>query len=189
MESYYGDARIDSLGIRDIGLHDLRKKLTIITQDSFIFSGTLRLNLDPLEEYSDLQIWNALEQANLKEYVNGLDNKLEFECTEGGMNLSIEQRRLICLARALLKKTKIVVIDQATVSFGNNTDELIKSAIRDQFKDCTVLTIAHTLNTIIDNDRIMVLDKGKIVEFDSPSKLLKNSSGTFYSMAKDAGLI
>lgn len=96
---------------------------------------------------------------------------------------------MICLARALLRKTKILILDEATASIDPNTDELIQLTIRSQFKDCTILTIAHRLNTIIDNDRIMVLDSGKLVEFDSPTKLLSNSSSSFYSMAKEAGLI
>lgn len=189
LESNYGEIEIDDVNIKTIGLHDLRKKLTIIPQDPVLFSGTLRVNLDPFEEYSDSQIWDALEHANLKEYVKGLEKKLEFECSEGGDNLSVGQRQLICLTRALLRKTKILILDEATASIDHNTDELIQSTIRSQFKDCTILTIAHRLNTIIDNDRIMVLDKGKLVEFDSPSNLLMNNSSIFFSMAKDACLV
>ena len=96
---------------------------------------------------------------------------------------------MICLARALLRKTKILILDEATASVDHNTDELIQATIRSQFADCTVLTIAHRLNTIMDSSRIMVLDKGKIVEFDTPTQLLSNRSGIFYSMAKDANLI
>nr|UOU03335.1 ATP-binding cassette subfamily C1-4 [Brachionus rubens] len=189
LESNYGDIEIDEINIKNIGLHDLRKKLTIIPQDPVLFSGTLRINLDPFGEYSDTQIWNALEHANLKEFVKSLDKKLEFECSEGGNNLSVGQRQLICLTRALLRKTKIMILDEATASIDHNTDEIIQSTIRSQFKECTILTIAHRLNTIMDNDRIMVLDKGRLVEFDSPANLLSNISSIFYSMAKDADLI
>lgn len=189
LESNYGEIEIDGININTIGLHDLRKKLTIIPQDPVLFSGTLRINLDPFNEYSDYQIWNALEHANLKEFVQSLDKKLEFECTEGGDNLSVGQKQLICLTRALLRKTKILILDEATASIDHNTDEFIQSTIRNQFKECTILTIAHRLNTIIDNHRIMVLDRGKLVEFDTPKNLLSNNSSIFYSMAKDSGLV
>nr|QUF59451.1 ATP-binding cassette transporter Abcc1-6-2 [Brachionus angularis] len=189
LESNYGQIDIDGLNIKTIGLHDLRKKLTIIPQDPVLFSGSLRMNLDPFEEYSNDKIWNALEQAHLKEFIQKLDKKLDFECSEGGENLSVGQRQLICLARALLRKTKILILDEATSSIDHNTDDLIQQTIRAEFKDCTVLTIAHRLNTILDSNRIMVLDKGKIVEFDSPTTLLSNKNTLFYSMASSAGLI
>nr|QNH67943.1 ATP-binding cassette transporter subfamily C member 1 X4 [Brachionus plicatilis] len=189
LESNYGKIEIDGIDIKTIGLHELRKKLTIIPQEPVLFCGSLRTNLDPFEEYCDEKILEALEHAHLKEFVDSLPNGLEYECTEGGDNLSVGQRQLICLTRALLRKTKILILDEATASIDPNTDELIQSTIRSQFKDCTILTIAHRLNTILDNDRIMVLDSGKLVEFDSPSKLLSNSSSIFYSMARDAGLV
>nr|QUF59450.1 ATP-binding cassette transporter Abcc1-6 [Brachionus angularis] len=189
LESNYGQIDIDGLNIKTIGLHDLRKKLTIIPQDPVLFSGSLRINLDPFEEYSNDRIWNALEHAHLKEFVQKLDKQLDFECSEGGENLSVGQRQLICLARALLRKTKILILDEATASIDHNTDDLIQQTIRTEFKDCTVLTIAHRLNTILDSNRIMVLDKGKIVEFDSPTTLLSNKNTLFYSMASSAGLI
>ncbi|RNA42720.1 multidrug resistance-associated 1 [Brachionus plicatilis] len=188
LESNYGKIKIDNIDIKKIGLHDLRKKLTIIPQDPVLFSGSLRINLDPFEEYSDDQIWVALDDAHLKSFVQGLDKKLDFECSEGGENLSVGQRQLICLARALLRKTKILVLDEATASIDHNTDDLIQATIRSQFKDCTVLTIAHRLNTIMDSTRIMVLDKGKIVEFDSPENLLFNEDSLFFSMAYSVGL-
>jgi len=111
------------------------------------------------------------------------------ECSEGGDNLSVGQRQLLCMARALLKKTKILVLDEATAAIDPNTDQLIQTTIREEFADCTVLTIAHRLNTIMDSDRIMVLDKGQIVEFDSPERLLSDRNSLFYSMAKATGLI
>ncbi|CAF0716997.1 unnamed protein product [Brachionus calyciflorus] len=189
LEHSTGDIIIDDVNIKNIGLHDLRHKLTIIPQDPVIFSGSIRMNLDPFSKHSDAEIWNALELSHLKDFIMNSDDKLEFRCAEDGNNLSVGQRQLICLARALLRKTKILILDEATASVDHNTDELIQQTIRAQFSDCTVLTIAHRLNTIMDSSRIMVLDKGKIVEFDSPKVLLSNKLGYFYSMAKDADLV
>ena len=190
LELAEGDILIDGININTIGLHDLRHKLTIIPQDPIIFSGTLRMNLDPFGIYSDEKLWNALELANLKDFVRDtLNGRLDFECSESGENLSVGQRQLICLARALLRKTKILILDEATASVDHNTDELIQKAIRTSFADCTVLTIAHRLNTIMDYTRIIVLDKGRVVELDEPKALLANESSYFYSLAKSAKLI
>lgn len=114
---------------------------------------------------------------------------MHHEVTEGGENLSVGQRQLICLSRALLRKTKILILDEATAAVDLETDDLIQRTIRTEFKNCTVLTIAHRLNTIMDSDRVVVLDQGRIVEFDSPSSLLKQQQSIFYSMCKDAGLV
>ncbi|XP_038618605.1 multidrug resistance-associated protein 1 isoform X2 [Tachyglossus aculeatus] len=187
-ESAEGEIIIDGVNIAKIGLHHLRFKITIIPQDPVLFSGSLRMNLDPFDQYTDEDVWRSLELAHLKNFVSLLPDKLNHECTEGGENLSVGQRQLLCLARALLRKTKILVLDEATAAVDLETDDLIQSTIRTQFDNCTVLTIAHRLNTIMDYTRILVLDKGEIVECGSPSDLLQKK-GVFYSMAKDASLV
>ncbi|XP_036923546.1 multidrug resistance-associated protein 1 [Sturnira hondurensis] len=187
-ESAEGEIIIDNVNIAKIGLHDLRFKITIIPQDPVLFSGSLRMNLDPFSQYSDEEVWTSLELAHLKNFVSALPDKLNHECSEGGENLSVGQRQLVCLARALLRKTKILVLDEATAAVDLETDDLIQSTIRTQFDDCTVLTIAHRLNTIMDYTRVIVLDKGEIRECGTPSDLLQQR-GSFYSMAKDAGLV
>uniref|UniRef100_A0A8C2UKK8 ATP binding cassette subfamily C member 3 n=1 Tax=Coturnix japonica TaxID=93934 RepID=A0A8C2UKK8_COTJA len=187
LEAAKGEIRIDGVRISEIGLHDLRSRLTIIPQDPVLFSGTLRMNLDPFNKYSDEEVWKALELSHLKKFVSSQPSMLEFECSEGGENLSVGQRQLICLARALLRKTRILILDEATAAIDLETDDLIQMTIRTQFEDCTVLTIAHRLNTIMDYTRILVLDNGTIAEFDTPTNLIA-SRGIFYGMAKDAGL-
>uniref|UniRef100_A0A8C1Z2N0 Uncharacterized protein n=1 Tax=Cyprinus carpio TaxID=7962 RepID=A0A8C1Z2N0_CYPCA len=188
IEASEGQILIDGIDISTLGLHDLRSRLTIIPQDPVLFSGTLRMNLDPFEKSSDEEIWSVLELAHLKDYVRGLPTGLQHEVSEGGENLSVGQRQLLCLARALLRKSRILILDEATAAVDLETDDLIQNTIRTEFSHCTVLTIAHRLNTILDSSRVMVLDSGKIVEFDSPSVLLNNKQGHFYAMAKDAGI-
>ncbi|KAG8445986.1 hypothetical protein GDO86_013747 [Hymenochirus boettgeri] len=187
LEAAEGIIKIDGINISEIGLHDLRSMLTIIPQDPVLFSGTLRMNLDPFDKYTDDEIWKALELSNLKKFVAGQSSQLEYECSEGGENLSVGQRQLVCLARALLRKTRILILDEATAAIDLETDDLIQGTIRTQFEDCTVLTIAHRLNTIMDYTRVLVLDKGNIAEFDTPSNLIA-AKGIFYRMARDAGL-
>ncbi|XP_010969361.2 ATP-binding cassette sub-family C member 2 isoform X2 [Camelus bactrianus] len=187
LEAADGQITIDGVDIASIGLHDLREKLTIIPQDPILFSGSLRMNLDPFNNYSDEEIWKALELAHLKSFVAGLQLGLSHEVTEGGDNLSIGQRQLLCLARALLRKSKILIMDEATAAVDIETDQLIQTTIQNEFSHCTTITIAHRLHTIMDSDKVMVLDQGKIVEYGNPEELLKNP-GPFYSMAQEAGI-
>lgn len=154
-----------------------------------MFSGTLRQNLDPFGKYSDEELWQALEAAHLAPFVKLLPEGLSFICSGGGENLSIGQRQLVCLARALLRKTRILVLDEATAAIDFETDQLIQSTIREMFTDCTILTIAHRLNTIVDYDRILVLEAGRVVEFDSPKALVDDENGRFHAMAKDADVL
>uniref|UniRef100_A0A8C4MFN1 Multidrug resistance-associated protein 1 n=1 Tax=Equus asinus asinus TaxID=83772 RepID=A0A8C4MFN1_EQUAS len=187
LEAAGGEIRIDGLNVADIGLHDLRSQLTIIPQDPILFSGTLRMNLDPSGSYSEEDLWRALELSHLHTFVSSQPAGLDFECSEGGENLSVGQRQLVCLARALLRKSRILVLDEATAAVDLETDDLIQATIRTQFESCTVLTIAHRLNTIMDYNRVLVLDKGMVAEFDSPANLIA-ARGIFHGMARDAGL-
>jgi len=188
-ECVEGRVLIDGVDIRELGLHDLRTRLTIIPQDPVMFCGPLRLNLDPFGGHTDAELWSVLEKASLGEFVQGLEGQLAFECAEGGENLSFGQRQLFCLARALLRRTRLLVLDEATAAIDHNTDTLVQKLIKTEFADCTVLTIAHRLNTILDSSRIMVLDEGRVVEFDAPGTLLADQSSYFYAMANSAGLI
>ncbi|XP_035982687.1 canalicular multispecific organic anion transporter 1 [Fundulus heteroclitus] len=187
IEAAEGRILIDDVDISTIGLHDLRNRLTIIPQDPVLFCGSLRRNLDPFDKFSDEEIWKVLELSHLKDYVAGLQEGLQHEVAEGGENLSVGQRQLLCLARALLRKSRILILDEATAAVDLETDNLIQKTIRKEFSHCTVLTIAHRLHSIMDNSRVMVLDAGQIVEFDSPDNLMERQ-GHFYSMAKDAGI-
>ena len=147
------------------------------------------MNLDPFDSYTDDKVWESLTLAHLAGFVSTLKEGLQYNIAEGGENLSVGQRQLVCLARALLRKTKILVLDEATAAVDLETDELIQTTIRKEFADCTILTIAHRLSTIMDYDMILVLQNGEMIEYDSPSKLKENSSSVFYSMCKDAGLV
>ncbi|ELK35658.1 Canalicular multispecific organic anion transporter 1 [Myotis davidii] len=187
LEASGGQIIIDGVDIASIGLHDLREKLTIIPQDPVLFSGSLRVNLDPFNSYSDEEVWKALELVHLKSFVANLPLGLSHELTEAGDNLSIGQKQLLCLARALLRKSKILIMDEATAAVDLETDQLIQITIRKEFSHCTAITIAHRLHTIMDSDKVMVLDNGKIVEFGSPEELLAKP-GPFYFMAKEAGI-
>ncbi|XP_066990041.1 multidrug resistance-associated protein 1-like [Macrobrachium rosenbergii] len=189
LEGTEGSIEIDGVDIAAMSLHDLRSRLTVIPQEPVLFGGNLRVNLDPSNIYREEELWRALDLSHLGSFVRTMPNKLDSVVDENGSNLSIGQRQLVCLARALLRKSKILVLDEATAAVDLETDCLIQATIRSQFKDCTVLTVAHRLNTIMDCDRVMVLDQGQIVEFDCPSALLQKADSLFYKMVKDAGMI
>ncbi|CAG9837334.1 unnamed protein product [Diabrotica balteata] len=182
-----GDILIDEVNISQIGLHDLRTKISIIPQEPVLFSGTMRKNLDPFDEFSDAELWSVLEEVELKEAVENLVAGLNSKMSEGGSNFSVGQRQLVCLARAILRKNKLLVLDEATANVDPQTDALIQQTIRTKFAECTVLTIAHRLNTVMDSDKVLVMDAGTLKEFDHPHLLLQDKSGIFYGMVQQTG--
>ncbi|KAK9720655.1 ABC transporter [Popillia japonica] len=178
-----GTIDIDDLDTQQIGLHDVRSKISIIPQEPVLFSAPMRYNLDPFEEFSDQDLWSALSEVELKEAVPSLDYKV----SEGGSNFSVGQRQLICLARAIIRSNRILVLDEATANVDPRTDGLIQATIRRKFKDCTVLTIAHRLNTIMDSDKVLVMDTGRVAEFDHPHLLLQKPEGNFTKLVSETG--
>ncbi|XP_071865797.1 ATP-binding cassette sub-family C member 4 isoform X2 [Bombus fervidus] len=178
-----GAIYIDKLDTKQIGLYELRRKISIIPQEPVLFSATLRDNLDPFHDFDDATLWAALEDVELKLSVSSLDYNVD----QGGANFSVGQRQLLCLARAILRNNKILLLDEATANVDPATDALIQKTIRQKFKSCTVLTIAHRLNTIMDSNKVLVMDHGKAIEFDHPYVLLKNEQGHFTSMVKETG--
>lgn len=200
IEASGGNIEIDNINTSTIGLADLRHKLSIIPQDAQVFEGTIRSNLDPTNTYNDEQMWKALELSHLKTHVEKMyaerdpeeekiESALDVKVSEGGSNLSVGQRQLMCLARALLVPSHTLVLDEATAAVDVETDSLLQETIRTEFKDRTILTIAHRLNTIMDSDRIAVLEQGQLAEFDTPANLLKKKDSLFYALSKQGGFV
>ncbi|KAF9965910.1 hypothetical protein BGZ70_003814 [Mortierella alpina] len=184
-----GSIEIDGVDISTLGLRTLRQHLSIIPQDPTLFAGTVRDNLDPFQELEDAVLWQALERAHLKEHISSLTGGLSFPVAQNGDNFSVGQRSLVCLARALLRKTKVLILDEATAAVDVETDDLIQKTIRREFKDRTVLTIAHRIKTVMDSDKILVLEMGRVQEFEAPSVLLQTRESMFYQLAHQAGEI
>ncbi|KAF8399890.1 hypothetical protein HHK36_015760 [Tetracentron sinense] len=179
VEPSEGQILIDGVNILKMGLQDLRSRLSIIPQDPVLFQGTVRTNLDPLQQHSDSEIWEVLNKCRLVEIVRQDQRLLDAPVAEDGENWSVGQRQLVCLARVLLKKRRILVLDEATASVDTATDNVIQKTIREETGSCTVITVAHRIPTVIDNDLVLVLDEGKIVEYDSPIQLLRSNSSAF----------
>ncbi|GMP73764.1 hypothetical protein CsSME_00031414 [Camellia sinensis var. sinensis] len=182
-----GRILIDGYDIAKFGLTDLRKVLGIIPQAPVLFSGTVRFNLDPFSEHNDADLWEALERAHLKDVIRRNSLGLDAEVSEAGENFSVGQRQLLSLARALLRRSKILVLDEATASVDVRTDALIQKTIREEIKSCTMLIIAHRLNTIIDCDQIILLEAGRVLECATPEELLQNDESAFSKMVQSTG--
>ena len=176
---------IDGVDIGALNIQSVRSSMSVIAQDPVLFGGSLRRNLDPFLSYTDRELWCALEQVQLKGTVEKLPGRLNYQLKETGCNLSVGERQLVCLARALVQKSKIIIMDEATANVDFKTDRLIQEVVRDKFKQSTVLTIAHRLNTIMDYDKVLVLDGGRVVEFDKPEVLIR-SGGLFSELVKHA---
>ena len=182
-----GQVIIDDVDIGKINIQSARQAISVITQNPIMFTGSLRMNLDPFEKYPDEELWGALEEASLKTMVEKLPKQLSEEIKECGANFSVGERQLLCLARALLKRSKIIIMDEATANVDYKTDQLIQETIRTKSKHCTVITIAHRLNTILDYDRVLVLENGQVVEYDKPEILLENDGGQFLRLYRHGG--
>ncbi|XP_032671366.1 probable multidrug resistance-associated protein lethal(2)03659 [Odontomachus brunneus] len=181
-----GEIFMDGISTGAIALHDFRSKISIIPQEPFLFTGSLRQNLDPFDQYSDAVLWQALEDVEMKDTISDLAAGLNTKVSDEGSNFSVGQRQLLCLARAIIKNNRIMVLDEATANIDPYTDSLIQKTVRTKFVNCTVFTVAHRLNTIMDSDRIFVMDAGHLVEFDHPYVLLQRK-GRFYNMVQQTG--
>ncbi|OWF39706.1 Multidrug resistance-associated protein 5 [Mizuhopecten yessoensis] len=179
-----GQVVIDDVEIGTVSRKLLRSMLSSIPQDPVLFAGTLRYNLDPLGKYTDADIWAALEQVHMKEKMKLLEQTLYLHIAENGEKFSVGERQLICLARAILRQNKILLLDEATASIDTSTDALIQETIRDSFSDCTVLTIAHRLNTVLHCDVILVMEAGRVIETGNPQTLLQNPYSHFSNMIR-----
>ena len=183
-----GQVLIDGVDLGTIDIQAARRSMAVITQDPVLFAGSVKKNLDPFERFSDLEIWRSLEGVQLKDKLNKLDKQLDFCVGEGGSGFSVGERQLLCLARALLQNCKIIILDEATANVDYKTDQIIQQVIRDKFANSTVLTIAHRLNTIMDYDKIVVLDQGHVVEYDCPNILEMKENGFFNRLLKGSQL-
>uniref|UniRef100_A0A2N9FIA9 ABC-type xenobiotic transporter n=1 Tax=Fagus sylvatica TaxID=28930 RepID=A0A2N9FIA9_FAGSY len=176
---------IDGIDISSVGLHDLRSRLGIIPQDPTLFSGCVRYNLDPLSEHTDQEIWEVLRKCQLREAICEKEEGLNSLVMQDGSNWSLGQRQLFCLGRALLKRSQILVLDEATASIDNATDSLIQKTIRTEFTGCTVITVAHRMPTVMDCTKVLTISDGKIVEYDEPLQLMNKEGSLFGQLVKE----
>ena len=183
-----GDIMIDDIPIKQINLQEARRCISVLGQSPVLFSGSLRRNLDLLEQLEDADLWRALEDVQLKALVESLEGQLDHELLEHGVNISVGERQLICLARVLLQQSKIVILDEPTAHVDPETEQTIWSVVREKLKDSTVITIAHRLSTIKDCDMILVLRDGEVAGFDKFDALVKTKGGALSEMARVAGI-
>ncbi|XP_032233715.2 ATP-binding cassette sub-family C member 4 [Nematostella vectensis] len=181
-----GEVLIDGVDLGTIDIQAARRAMAVITQDPVLFGGTLRRNLDPFDKFTDQEIWAALESVQLLNTVRALPDQLMYQLGESGSTFSVGERQLLCLARALLQRCKVLVLDEATANVDYRTDRQVQQLIRSRFTGCTVLTIAHRLNTIMDYDKVIVLDKGHVVEYDTPEMLAGKQDGVFAGLLKNS---
>jgi ABC-type multidrug transport system fused ATPase/permease subunit len=186
MTKYEAPISIDGVDTLRLGLRELRSRIGIIPQNPVLFSGTIRSNMDPFRQFSDEKIWEALEQCSLKTTVEGMPGELGATVAEYGSNLSAGMRQILVMGRALLKQCRILLLDEATSSVDFETDREIQRTIRDAFKNTTVLTIAHRINTIMDSDKILVMKDGQAAEYAPPQELLKDETSIFADIVRHA---
>jgi ABC-type multidrug transport system fused ATPase/permease subunit len=186
LEAYQGEIRIDGVDIATLSLSKLRESIAVVPQEPVLFSGTLRESLDPFNQFSDAQIFSALSHVELTKTVESLADGLATRVRESGFNFSCGQRQLICLARALLRKSKVIILDEATAAIDVETDHAIQRAIREEFLGSTILVIAHRLGTILDSDRILALHQGELAEFGTPSELLQRPGSVLGQFMREA---
>ena len=172
-----GDILIDNVCIRDINLQESRRAITILGQNPALFIGSVRQNLDLMEQFEDAELWRALEKVQLKSLVENLEGQLDHKLLEHGANLSVGERQLICLARVLLQQKNIVILDEPTAHVDPDTEQTIWNIVREELKSSTVITIAHRLNTIRDSDKILVLKNGEVAGFDTFNVLINRKGG------------
>lgn len=180
-----GDIFIDNRNITSLSLDYLRSKIAIIPQDPILFSGTIRTNIDPFSNYSDADIWSVLEQVHMKSKITNLNQSV----SDSSTSFSSGEKQLICLARALIQHQNIIVLDEATANLDPETDQLLQKTVQTCFRGCTVITIAHRLHSVTSCDKVLVLDAGRIVEFDAPNTLMENSSGFLFKMVAEDGFV
>jgi len=180
-----GKIVVDGIDISMLGLHDLRSRLGIIPQDPTLFNGTVRYNLDPLSGHTDQEIWEVLGKCQLRDVVQEKELGLDSLVVEDGSNWSMGQRQLLCLGRALLRKSKILVLDEATASIDNATDLILQRTIRTEFAECTVITVAHRIPTVMDCTMVLAISDGKLVEYDKPMNLMEREGSLFGQLVKE----
>lgn len=180
---------IDGMNISRIGLHNLRARIAVVSADPQLFPGTLRKNLDPFDKFSDIQLWDCLELVHLKDFVDGLDGQLSHKITNGkSQMMNVKHRKLICLARALLRRTKVLLVEESD-QMDWDSDLLIQTTIKEHFSDYTVITITNRMHAILDCKRVLLLEEGRVLEFDNPSRLLADRTSIFHALASEAGLV